>query len=85
MPDWRQSQKHLRLWGALKSGRWVLGVPLGMRNNPEYFNSADRPVVTTDIFAREDPDDEEEEDEDEDEDEGEDTDEDEEEDEGYSE
>jgi hypothetical protein len=33
-----------------------------MRNNPEYFNSADRPVVTTDIFAREDPDDEEEED-----------------------
>jgi hypothetical protein len=62
------------------------GVPLGMRKIPEYFDSADRPVVATDIFVREDPD-EEEDDEDEEDEEGEDNDEedeDEEED-GYSE
>jgi hypothetical protein len=56
-----------------------------MRKNPEYFDSADRPVIAADIFAREDPDDEEE---DEEEEEGEDDDEEEEEeeeDEGYSE
>jgi hypothetical protein len=54
---------------------------LGMRKNPEYFDSADRPVVAADMFAREDPDDDEDE-EDEEEEEDED---DEEEDEGYSE
>jgi hypothetical protein len=64
----------------------VRGVPLGMRKNPEYFDSADRPVVAADILVREAPDDEEE-DEDEEEEEGEDNDEEEgeEEDEGYSE
>jgi hypothetical protein len=35
-----------------------------MRKIPEYFDSADRPVVAADIFVREDPDDEEEEEED---------------------
>ena len=44
----------------------VRGVPLGMRKIPEYFDSADRPVVAADIFASEDSNDEEE-----DEDEGE--------------
>jgi hypothetical protein len=38
------------------------GVPLGMRKNPEYFDSADRPVVAADILVREAPDDEEDED-----------------------
>jgi hypothetical protein len=56
-----------------------------MRKTPEYFDSADRPVVAADILLREAPDAEEE---DEEEEEGEDNDEEEEEeeeDEGYSE
>lgn len=58
---------------------------MGMRKTPEYFDSADRPVVAADILLREAPDAEEE---DEEEEEGEDNDEEEEEeeeDEGYSE
>jgi hypothetical protein len=77
----RERLRRLLLARPMTLPKAVRGVPLGMRKNPEYFDSADRPVVAADILVREAPD-EEEEDEDEEE---EDDDEEEEEDEGYSE
>jgi hypothetical protein len=55
-----------------------------MRKIPEYLDSADRPVVDADIFAREDPDDEEDEEEDDEKEDREDNEDEEDEDEGYS-